>query len=1216
MREHRNRQPEALQLLAAAVSTLPRDNSNGVGAAAYLCARTKGRQTPIAHCHQKFQSFQLREARNMTRNQAPAILVLFLPLLLSARPVIATDSVLVGWGSNGDGQSTIPQGLGVIVQIAAGEAHSVVLRADGTVRCWGWNPYGQCDVPADLPAIRRIDAGYNGTIALGWDGRVRCWGANWNGECDIPTTLENVTQVAGGGYHNVALRSDGVIVGWGWNGVGQISTPPGIGPVKAIGAGHAHTLAVREDGTVWCWGRNDSTECNVPPNVSGVVEVSSGGFNSLARGADGTAFAWGNPGWTQGTVPPGGEIARQVAGGHYHSMILRPDRTVVTWGGNWEGQGVTPPGLENVAYIAAGGYHNLALLAADEDGDGIDNTIDNCVFTANPGQSDIDGDGIGDDCDGPDSDGDGVTDALDGCPLDAAKIEPGLCGCGEADVDADGDGVCDSACPADLNGDGVVGASDLPELLNAWGATGPNSADIDSDGLVGPSDLSALLALWGTACMPTIDSVQPAWGPVAGGTTITITGRSLTGATSVMIGGVAASAVTVVNPTTLTAVTPSGAAGPRDVVVTTPGGSAPLAGGYAYVNPVTWATVLDLLPDPAVVFDADVRARIVATGYPWRVRDGVSGIEMLLIPPGSFEMGCSQGSNSYGCALDELPAHPVTLTKPFYIGRFEVKQSEWNQFMDVNPSFFQVASGYPQGDSMPVEQVSWAAASEYLARTGLRFPTEAEWEYAARAGTQLPFHSGPGFANGTSDDTRVGAIAWLQTNALGRPQPVGLKAPNGFGLHDTLGNAWEWVGDYFAPYSATDQTDPTGPSAGTTHPIRGGSWVDLTNFVRCSMRHHYHGGFVSYNLSFRVARDADGGPFAITGVAPGSGTTSGGTTITITGPNFVGTTSVTFGGVPATAVTLVNANTLTVVTPAQAAGVATVSVTTPLGTTSLQNGFIYSALTAPSWATLLEPLPNATVVTDATLRNAIIATGHPWRVRDNGTDIEMVLVPAGSFDMGCIEGSIAFPCDASEQPVHEVALTNPFYMSRYEVTQAQWRSTMGSNPSYFVAANGYPGLDSRPVENISWDVVQGFLSTTGMRLPTEAEWEYACRAGTTTPFHSGPGFPSGTTDDSLRRLIAWGTETGVTQPVGARSANALGLHDMLGNVWEWCSDWYGSYPRTTQVNPVGPSSGTFRVVRGGGVYGITDIARSSFRVGRTPDHMFGTIGLRVVRSPD
>ena len=1121
---------------------------------------------------------------------------------------------IAAWGVNNHGQTTLPYLGEDLRSVDAGPFHGLAVLVDGTVAAWGRNSHGQIVVPAELAAVRAVAGGEYHSVALLDSGQVVCWGGNTHGQCDVPANLPPARAIAAEGYFTVALSRSGTVHAWGSNQWGQLNIPASVPSALEISAGGNYIAALRPDRTVICWGYCGHGQCAVPANMGPVTAIAAGNLHMVALQQDQTVRCWGWNSYGQSVPPAGLDQVVAIAASLHHSLALRANGDVVCWG---IGDACVPTGVtEPVARLSAGWDFTLALLAADEDGDGVDNSTDNCPRAANPDQADGDGDGLGDYCDGPDSDGDGVTDAWDGCPLDAEKAAPGLCGCGEPDIDADGDGVCDSACPADLNGDGVVGASDLPELLNAWGATGPNSADIDSDGLVGPSDLSALLALWGTACMPTIDLVQPALGPLAGGTTITITGRSLTGATSVIIGGVAASSVTVVNPTTLTAVTPSGAAGPRDVVVTTPGGSATLAGGYAYVNPVTWATVLDLFPDPAVVFDADVRARIVATGYPWRVRDSVSGIEMLLIPPGSFEMGCSQGSNSYGCHPDELPAHPVTLTKPFYIGRYEVKQSEWSQIMDVNPSKFQVASGYPQGESMPVERVSWTAASEYLGRTGLRFPTEAEWEYAARAGTQLPFHSGPGFPNGTADDTRVNAIAWMQTNAIGRTQPVGLKASNAFGLHDTLGNAWEWVGDFFAPYSTAPQTDPSGPAVGSTHPIRGGSWVDFTNFIRCSMRHHYPEGFVSYNLGFRVARDADGGPFAITRITPSSGPTSGGTTITITGPSFIGTTAVTIGGVAATGVAVVNPNTLTAVTPAGVAGEATVSVTTPLGTTSLANGFTYSTLAAPSWATLLEPLPDPAVVTDAVLRNAIIATGYPWRVRDSGTGIEMVLVPPGSFEMGCIEGSIAFPCDATEQPVHEVTLTSPFYMSRYEVTQAQWQSRMGSNPSYFVAANGYPGLDSRPVENISWNTVQGFLSTTGMRLPTEAEWEYACRAGTTTPFHSGPGFPNGTTDDSLRRLIAWGTETGVPQPVGARAANALGLHDMLGNVWEWCSDWYANYPRAAQTNPAGPSSGVFRVLRGGGIYGITDIARSSFRVGRASDHAFSSIGLRVVRSPN
>jgi formylglycine-generating enzyme required for sulfatase activity len=240
-------------------------------------------------------------------------------------------------------------------------------------------------------------------------------------------------------------------------------------------------------------------------------------------------------------------------------------------------------------------------------------------------------------------------------------------------------------------------------------------------------------------------------------------------------------------------------------------------------------------------------------------------------------------------------------------------------------------------------------------------------------------------------------------------------------------------------------------------------------------------------------------------------------------------------------------------------------------------------------------------------------------VRDNGTGIEMLLVPPGTFDMGCSVSSDSYGCYGEELPVHTVTLTNAYYLGRYEVTQAQWTAKMGSNPSYFTGQADSP---SRPVEQVSWNTIQGFLTATGMQLPTEAQWEYACRAGTTTPFHSGPGFPNGTTDDNLVSQIAWyyyntcsGGDGCRTHAVGTKAANALGLHDMLGNVWEWQSDWYGNYTSSAQTNPTGPATGTNRVLRGGSWSSNTGNVRSSLRTNNTPDLTNNYIGFRVARAP-
>jgi formylglycine-generating enzyme required for sulfatase activity len=202
-------------------------------------------------------------------------------------------------------------------------------------------------------------------------------------------------------------------------------------------------------------------------------------------------------------------------------------------------------------------------------------------------------------------------------------------------------------------------------------------------------------------------------------------------------------------------------------------------------------------------------------------------------------------------------------------------------------------------------------------------------------------------------------------------------------------------------------------------------------------------------------------------------------------------------------------------------------------------------------------------------------------------------------------------------------LTCPFYIGRYEVTQAQWLAKMGSNPSVF---KNFADSPNRPVEQVSWTTIQGFLSATGLRLLTEAEWEYAYRAGTTTAFHSGPGFPNGTNNDTLVGNIAWFSgnngpccsgPTYGTKAVGGKAANALGLHDMSGNVWEWVNDWYSAsyYASSPSTNPPGPATGTSRVLRGGSWANPSVNLRSSDRYGYSPGYANLYGGFRVARAP-
>jgi formylglycine-generating enzyme required for sulfatase activity len=345
----------------------------------------------------------------------------------------------------------------------------------------------------------------------------------------------------------------------------------------------------------------------------------------------------------------------------------------------------------------------------------------------------------------------------------------------------------------------------------------------------------------------------------------------------------------------------------------------------------------------------------------------------------------------------------------------------------------------------------------------------------------------------------------------------------------------------------------------------------------------------------------------ISAVNPNTGTTTGGTAITITGTNLTGASSVRVGSGYATSVVVVNDTTVTAVTPAGTAGAMDVSLITAGGIATLTDGFTYGA-----WYTILEQVPNATVVPDATVRANIVASGFPWRVRDNSSGIEMLLIPGGTFNMGC-SASNSYGCN-SDETNHQVTLSKAFYLGKTEVTQAQWEAKMRNNPSAF------SGNANNPVETVSWNDIVGFNTATGLRLPSEAEWEYAYRGGTTTAFHSMPGYPNGTNDDNQLGDIAWyGSNDSPfgTKPVAGKAANAFGMYDMSGNVYEWCNDWYGStyYTTSPSTDPAGPSSGSDRVLRGGYWDYYSDHCRSSDRLHIFPGSRYRGVGFRVARTP-
>ena len=318
-------------------------------------------------------------------------------------------------------------------------------------------------------------------------------------------------------------------------------------------------------------------------------------------------------------------------------------------------------------------------------------------------------------------------------------------------------------------------------------------------------------------------------------------------------------------------------------------------------SPLSWAEVLEQNPDPKIVTDADFLMRITETKLPWRVKDKASGIEMLLVPPGKFVMGMSPGPRDI-TFYDEKPAHEVTITKAFYLGRTEVTQGQWMKVMGENPSKFQdgsrekliakyIAEGLtkeaaqekavkeiPNGwvqENNPVETVSWDDCQKFCAKTGMKLPTEAQWEYACRAGVRKPTYG------------ELDQIAWHRGNSDSTTHPVAKKAPNALGFYDMIGNVWEWTNDWYErdyyKSCADGVVDPTGPAQselrarvlpgaiqldGSRRPVRaqselvarvlrGGSWNSNSNICRASIRNLFAPGGQDAFVGCRFARTAD-----------------------------------------------------------------------------------------------------------------------------------------------------------------------------------------------------------------------------------------------------------------------------------------------------------------------------------------------------------------------
>ncbi|MCY3024062.1 MAG: bifunctional serine/threonine-protein kinase/formylglycine-generating enzyme family protein [Planctomycetota bacterium] len=569
---------------------------------------------------------------------------------------------------------------------------------------------------------------------------------------------------------------------------------------------------------------------------------------------------------------------------------------------------------------------------------------------------------------------------------------------------------------------------------------------------------------------------------------------------------------------------------------------------------------------------------------PWPLHDGKEGIddyakrvnlpatqtldlgngmelELVLIPAGKFLMG-SPATQEYRHSNETQ--HEVTISKPFYMGRYEVIQEQYEAVMGNNPSKF-------KGAKNPVETVSWNDAQEFCKKAsavaqasglrpqsgGLRYavrlPTEAEWEYACRAGTTSPFHTGETISKQQANYGNYEFGHDPKGRVPGKTVPVGSYAANLWGLYDMHGNVWEWCQDWYGEYAPGAATDPKGAADGDARVCRGGSWDDAPDQRRSAHRSANYPYNQHDDFGFRCALDV------AAGIAPAPETQ----------PDAKPVQPETTNQKPHT------------------------------GPWPLHDG--------------KEPVP------DYARRVNLPAT----QALDlgNGVKLELVLIPAGKFLMGSPETEEGRNKDETQ---HEVMITKPFYMGKYEVTQEQHEAVTGKNPSTVEGVKN-------PVWMVSWYDAQDFCkkatailspdrkvaekpladargSQFVVRLPTEAEWEYACRAGTRTRFCSGDA-------DSALADVAWyrPNSGNNTHPAGQKKPNAWDLYDMHGNVWEWCQDWYDDgYPRGAATDPKGATSGNRRVLRGGCLNDLPVSCRSARRRGRLAELRDADIGFRVV----
>ena len=520
-------------------------------------------------------------------------------------------------------------------------------------------------------------------------------------------------------------------------------------------------------------------------------------------------------------------------------------------------------------------------------------------------------------------------------------------------------------------------------------------------------------------------------------------------------------------------------------------------------------------------------------------------IDLIKCPAGEFELGSPR--DELGRANNsDYDKNNIKILNDFYIGKYEITQDIYQAIMGENPS-------KNVGSNFPVDRVTYYNAVEFCDKLnkitekerpeGYEFmlPSEVQWEYACRAGTNTALNNGKNLSNTSANSDELNDIAWYKSNSETKTHAVGLKKPNNWGIFDMHGNVAEWCLDAFNGAEATNVVNNQSKCA-----IRGGAYFYEPAKLRSASRGANSPNTLSSAFGFRVA--------------------------------LVNTAT----NIPTTETTQTTETTPTIPTAPTTETTETTQATTTTQTTQTTQ----------------------TIPTTPTNQPEIITkTGEKISISVNGVKFPLIGCAKGEFMMGSPNNEIG---RENNETQHKVLIDKGFYIGKYEVTQGQYKSIMGNNPSITIG-------DKLPVHNLNYFDAQNFCNklnelTKDKRpagfefgIPSEEQWEYACRSGYPTSLNNGKNLQKANSTDNELNKIGWYTINACdkVQTVGKRTANAWGIHDMLGNIWEWC--------KSSNSNDQ-----TKAVIRGGGYKSKASDCRNARRLEIETSKTNEDLGFRLI----